>query len=82
MWTRIVDDWKRLSQKEMKWHDYTVSWICAVQTEHVVACELLNEEHDGHDTPLLSLIPDDKSVDVGLYKWAQRGRHMLTQREI
>ena len=24
--------------------DYHVGWVCAVQTEYVVACELLDEE--------------------------------------
>ena len=35
----------------MRRQDYTVGWICAVQTEYVAACELLDEEH-----PLLLLI--------------------------
>lgn len=26
-------------------HSYQVGWICAVETEYVVACELLDEEH-------------------------------------
>ena len=29
----------------MRRQDYTVGWICAVQTEYVAACELLDEEH-------------------------------------
>jgi hypothetical protein len=38
----------------MKAEDYTVGWICAVQTEYVVACELLDEEH-----PLLPTLSFD-----------------------
>ena len=29
----------------MRRQDYTVGWICAIQTEVVAACELLDEEH-------------------------------------
>lgn len=46
----------------MKRQDYTVGWICAVQTEYVVACELLDEEHDA---PTLSSIADDNAYTFG-----------------
>jgi hypothetical protein len=36
----------------MKAADYTVGWICAVQTEYVVAQEMLDEEHPRITTPL------------------------------
>lgn len=38
----------------MRHHDYTVGWICALQTEYVVACQLLDEEEplDEEDTTL------------------------------
>lgn len=28
---------------------YTVGWICAITTEHIAACEFLDEEHEGPD---------------------------------
>ena len=46
----------------MRRQDYTVGWICAVQTEYVVACELLDEEHDGHDAPRFG---DDNAYTFG-----------------
>ena len=34
-----------MSESSLQAQDYHVGWICAVQTEYVVACELLDEEH-------------------------------------
>lgn len=42
--------------------DYTVGWICAVQTEYVVACELLDEEHPPLPTTSLQ---DDNVYTLG-----------------
>jgi nucleoside phosphorylase len=42
--------------------DYTVGWICAVQTEYVVACELLDEEHPSLPTTALH---DDNVYTLG-----------------
>jgi nucleoside phosphorylase len=36
----------------MRCEDYTVGWICAILTEYVAACELLDEEH--HPLPIRS----------------------------
>jgi nucleoside phosphorylase len=52
----------------MKTEDYTVGWICAVQTEYVAACELLDEEH-----PLLTTPPHDENV----YTLGRIGDHNL-----
>jgi nucleoside phosphorylase len=43
-------------------NDYHVGWICAIQTEYVVACELL--EHEYSHPPLLS-IGDDNAYTCG-----------------
>jgi nucleoside phosphorylase len=51
----------------MKHHDYTVGWICAVQTEYVVACEFLDEEHP----PLASPSPHDSNA----YTLGRIGEH-------
>jgi hypothetical protein len=51
----------------MKAEDYTVGWICAVQTEYVVACELLDEEH-----PLLPTLSLD---DENAYTLGRIGDH-------
>ena len=49
----------------MKREDYTIGWICAVQTEYVVACELLDEEHCGHDAPHFGSILDNNAYTFG-----------------
>jgi nucleoside phosphorylase len=46
----------------MKAADYTVGWICAVQTEYVVACEFLDEEHPSLPTTSLQ---DDNIYTLG-----------------
>ena len=43
----------------MRRQDYTVGWICAVQTEYVAACELLDEEHPS--------LPTDSPHDDNAY---------------
>ena len=53
----------------MRCQDYTVGWICAVQTEFVAACELLDEEH-----PLLSI---DSSHDGNAYTLGRIGDHHI-----
>lgn len=51
----------------MEHRDYTVGWICAVQTEYVVACEFLDEEHP----PLPSQSPHDNNA----YTLGRIGEH-------
>jgi nucleoside phosphorylase len=51
----------------MEHRDYTVGWICAVQTEYVVACEFLDEEHP----PLPSKSPHDSNA----YTLGRLGEH-------
>ena len=46
----------------MRRQDYTVGWICAVQTEYVAACELLDEEHPSVPT---SSLHDDNAYTLG-----------------
>jgi len=43
-------------------NDYTAGWISAIQVEHVIACELLDEEYD----PL----PLNRENDNNVYTWA------------
>lgn len=43
----------------MRRQDYTVGWICAVQTEFVAACELVDEKHP--------LLPTDSPHDDNAY---------------
>lgn len=51
----------------MKLKDYTVGWICAVQTEFVAACQFLDEEH---------LPPPDLSpYDDNAYAFGRIGSH-------
>jgi nucleoside phosphorylase len=51
----------------MEYRDYTVGWICAVQTEYVVACEFLDEEYP----PLPSQSPHDSNT----YTLGRIGEH-------
>ena len=53
----------------MRRQDYTVGWICAVQTEYVVACELLDEEH-----PLLAT---ESPHDNNAYTFGRIGDHHI-----
>lgn len=46
----------------MRRQDYTVEWICAVQTEYVAACELLDEEHPSLPT---SSVHDENAYTLG-----------------
>ena len=50
-------------------NDYTVGWICAVETEFVAAQELLDEEHPG----LVSQDPNDNNI----YALGQIGQHRI-----
>jgi hypothetical protein len=50
-------------------HEYQVSWICAVQTEYVIACELLDEEYPS--PPLIS------SRDNSVYTVGRSGDHYV-----
>lgn len=54
----------------MERDDYTVGWICAVQTEYVVACELLDEEHDEDNAPRW-----DSDSDSNAYTFGSIGDH-------
>jgi hypothetical protein len=47
--------------------DYHVGWICAVQTEYVVACELLDEEHP--------TLPSSSPHDNNTYTLGRIGHH-------
>jgi nucleoside phosphorylase len=49
--------------------DYHVGWICAVQTEYVVACELLDEEYP----PLAVSSPRDNNT----YTFGRIGHHNI-----
>ena len=53
----------------MRRQDYTVGWICAVQTEFVAACELLDEEHP--------LLPAVSSHDGNAYTLGRIGEHHI-----
>ena len=52
----------------MRCQDYTVGWICAVQTEYVAACELLDEEHP---------LPTDLPHDDNAYTFGHIGDHSV-----
>jgi len=56
-----------MSTPPSKAQDYHVGWICAVRTEYVVACELLDEEFP----PLPSNSPHDNNT----YTFGRIGRH-------
>jgi len=47
--------------------DYHVGWICAVQTEYVVACEFLDEEYP--------TLPTDTPHDDNSYTFGRIGSH-------
>ena len=53
----------------MRRQNYTVGWICAIQTEVVAACELLDEEHP----PL----PAGSSHDGNAYTLGRIGDHYI-----
>ena len=53
----------------MRPQDYTVGWICAVQTEFVAACELLDEEHP--------FLPTYSSHDDNAYTLGRIGDHHI-----
>ncbi|KAK3167779.1 hypothetical protein OEA41_004225 [Lepraria neglecta] len=53
----------------MRRQDYTVGWICAVQTEYVAACELLDEEHPS--------LPTDSPHDDNAYTLGRIGDHHI-----
>ena len=53
----------------MRRQDYTVGWICAVETEFVAACELLDEEHP--------LLPTESSHDNNAYTLGRIGDHHI-----
>jgi nucleoside phosphorylase len=44
--------------RTLTYYDYTVGWICAIDTEYVAACELLDQE----DTSLPSQSPHDSNA--------------------
>lgn len=46
--------------------DYTVGWLCALDTERIAACELLEEEH-----PALPSLPNDNNA----YSFGRIGSH-------
>ncbi len=46
----------------MRREDFTVGWICAVQTESVAACELLDEEYD---SPTIGSLHDNNAYSFG-----------------
>ena len=48
--------------------DYTVGWICAIDTERIAACELLEEEH-----PSLPSQPHDNNT----YSFGRIGSHNI-----
>jgi nucleoside phosphorylase len=50
-------------------HNYHVGWICAVQTEYVVACEILDEEYP----PL----PRSSPYDDNIYTFGRIGHHKV-----
>jgi nucleoside phosphorylase len=51
----------------MKREDYEVGWICALPTEYVAACELLDEEHNA--------LPVDSIRDENVYTFGRMGNH-------
>src|SRR3989440_4432885 len=49
--------------------NYHVGWICAVQTEYVVACEILDEEYP--------TLPNISPYDDNIYTFGRIGRHKV-----
>ena len=45
--------------------DYTVGWICAIPTEYVVACELLDEEYTRDKASKVNTTRDGNSYTFG-----------------
>src|SRR5271155_3004567 len=56
-----------MSTPPLRPQDYQVGWICAVQTEYVVACELLDEEHPSQ--------PRSSPHDNNAYTFGRIGHH-------
>lgn len=54
------------SSSTLTYEDYTVAWLCAVDTERIAACELLEKEH-----PTLPRRPHDNNA----YSFGRIGRH-------
>ena len=52
--------------------DYTVGWICAVETERVVACEFLDEEYTKDHEPQI-----DSSRDHNIYTFGRIHKHKV-----
>ena len=56
--------------------DYHVGWICAVQTEYVVACEFLDEEYP---TPATRPLQDNNTYTFGrIVACLPKGKYVLT----
>ena len=45
--------------------DYTVGWICAIPTEYVAACELLDQEYTKNEIPKINAAGDSNSYTFG-----------------
>ena len=45
--------------------DYTIGWICAIEPERVVACELLDEEYTGDNVPQINSLRDHNIYTFG-----------------
>ena len=56
-----------MSTPPSKSEDYRVGWICAVQTEYVVACEMLDEEYP--------TLPTSRQHDNNTYTFGRIGHH-------
>ncbi|KAK0612688.1 hypothetical protein DIS24_g12029 [Lasiodiplodia hormozganensis] len=52
----------KIQQSPLQKSAYTIGWICAIQTEFVAACEVLDEEHS---PPLLEATGDSNAYDFG-----------------
>lgn len=62
-----MQDSRTTNQFSKQPEDYTVGWICAVQTEFVAALQLLDEKHE----PLKSMLENDDNA----YKFGRIGEH-------
>ena len=49
---------------------YTVGWICAIDTEYLVACELLDEEYEADQVPKI-----DSTRDPNVYTFGRIRHH-------
>jgi hypothetical protein len=56
-----------MSDPPSKPEDYSVGWICAMQTEYVVAYELLDEEYP--------ILPTSSPHDNNTYTYGRIGHH-------